>query len=49
MWDEVVEKAIDIEAKAGLQPPFGIRKIDSRYPKRYWPSVKKNKDDAYLE
>ncbi len=43
----MVEKAIDIEAKASLQPPSGTREIDSRCPKGYRPSVKKDKDDAY--
>ncbi len=49
MWDEVVEKAVDIEAKANLQPPFGTKKIDSRYLKGYRPSVKKDKNNAYWE
>ena len=48
-WDKVVEKAIDIKAKASLQPHFGTREIDSRYAKRYRPSVNKDKDDAYWE
>ena len=45
----MLEKAVDAEAKASLQPPSGTRKIDSRCPKRYKPSVKKDKDDAYRE
>ena len=45
----MVEKAIDAEAKASLQPPSGTRKIDSRCPERYKPLVKKNKDNAYWE
>ncbi len=49
MWDEVVEKAVNVEAKAGLQPPSGTKEIDFRCPKGYRPSVKKDKDDAYWE
>ena len=49
MWDKMVEKAINIEAKAGLQPPFKIKEIDSRYPKGYKPLVKKDKNNAYWE
>ena len=45
----MVEKAGDIEAKANLQPPFYIRKIDSKCPKSYRPSVKKDKKDANWE
>ncbi len=45
----MVEKAINAEAKASLQPPSGTRGINSRYPKRYRPLVKKDKDDAYRE
>ncbi len=42
----MVEKAVDVKAKASLQPPSGTRKIDFRCPKGYKPSVKKDKDDA---
>ncbi len=49
MWDEIVEKTVDIKAKANLQSPSGTKEIDSRYPKRYRLSVKKNKNDAYWE
>ncbi len=49
MWKEVVEKGGDIEAKANLQPPFYIREIDSKCPKGYHPSVKKNKENTYRE
>ena len=52
-WDldawKVVEKAVNAEAKAGLQPHSMIKEIDSRYPKKYRPLVKKDKDDAYQE
>ena len=45
-WEEVMEK---VKAKAGLQPPSRIRKIDSICPKKYKPSIKKDKNDAYWE
>ena len=48
-WDKVVEKTVNAEAKTGLQPPSGTRKIDSRYPKGYKLLVKKNKDNTYQE
>lgn len=32
-WDELVEKAIDAEAKASLQPPSFIREMDQRCPR----------------
>ena len=49
MWEKVVKKAVDVEAKASLQPSFETREIDSRCPKRYKPLVYKDKDDAYWE
>ncbi len=42
-----MEKAVDAEAKANLQPPFYVRDIDARYPKRPRPSAKKDKEDIY--
>ena len=48
-WEEVVEKAVNIEGKASLNPHSMIREIDSRCPKEHRPSVKKDKDDAYWE
>ncbi len=48
-WDEVVEKAGDIEAKANLQPPFYVRDIDVRCPKGHHLSAKKDKEDTYQE
>ncbi len=48
-WEEVVEKAGDVEAKANLQPPFYIRDIDARCPKGHRPSAKKDKEDTYRE
>ncbi len=44
-----MEKAGDVEAKANLQPPFYIRDINTRCPKGYRPSAKKNKEDTYWE
>ncbi len=43
VWDKVIEKAIDIEAKASLQPLSRTRKIDSKCLKSYKLSVKKDK------
>ncbi len=43
----MVEKAVDVEAKANLQPFFGTREIDFRRLKGYRLLVKKDKDDAY--
>ncbi len=45
----MVEKVGNIKVKTNLQPPSGTREIDSRCPKRYKPSVKKDKVDAYWE
>ena len=44
-----MKKVGDVKAKANLQPPFYIREIDSKYPKNYRPSVKKDKEDANWE
>ncbi len=38
-----MEKAIDIELKASLQPLLDIRKVDSQYSKCYR-LIKKDKD-----
>lgn len=32
-WDELVEKTIDAEAKASLQPPSMLRELDHRCPR----------------
>ncbi len=48
-WEEVVEKAGDIEAKANLQSPFYVRDIDARCPKGHRLSAKKDKEDIYRE
>ncbi len=45
----MVEKAVNVEAKASLQPPFWIKEIDSRWPKGYRSSVKKDKDNNNWE
>ncbi len=47
MWEEVVEKAGDVEAKTNQQPPFYVREIDSKCPKTHRLLVKKNKEDTY--
>ena len=47
MCDKVVEKIVNAKAKASLQLPSRIREINFRYPKRYKPLVKKDKDNAY--
>lgn len=39
----MLEKVVDIEAKASLQPPSEIREIDSRYSKGY--KLAKNDQD----
>ncbi len=44
-----MEKADDSEAKASLQPPFYVRKIDFRCPKSHCLSAKKDKEDTYWE
>ena len=44
-----MEKTGDAETKANLQPPFYVREIDSKCPKSYCPSVKKDKEDANQE
>ncbi len=48
MWEEIVEKTVDIEAKASLQPLSRKREIDFKCPKSYR-SIKKDKDEANLE
>ncbi len=48
-WEEVIEKAGDVEVKENLQLPFYIREIDSRCPKSYYLLAKKDKDDIYWE
>lgn len=32
-WDELVEKAIDVKAKASLQPSSMLRELDHRCPR----------------
>ena len=43
----MIEKVINAEVKAGIQPSFRTKKINFRYSKRYRPLIKKNKDNAY--
>lgn len=45
----MVEKAIDIKAKANLQSPSESREINSRYWKGYRPSAKKDKEEVIRE
>ncbi len=49
MWDKMVEKTVDVEAKAIFQPSFEIKEIDSRFPIGYRPLVKKDKNDTNRE
>ncbi len=49
MWEEVVEKTGDVEAKANLQSPFYIREIDFRCLKGHRLLAKKDKEDTYWE
>lgn len=42
---QIIEKAVNVEAKAAIQPPSKTKKIDSRYPKSYRLSAKKDKDE----
>ena len=46
-WNEVVEKAINVEAKTSFQLLSKAREINSRYSKGYKPLVKKEKNDTY--
>ncbi len=47
MWNKVIEKTVDVEVKTNLQPPSETREINSKCPKGYRLSVKKDKDNAY--
>ncbi len=49
MWDKMVKKAVNVEAKASLQLHSGTREIDSKCPRSYKPSVKKDKDNTNQE
>ena len=44
-----MKKAVNVKAKAGLQPHSMIKELDSKCPKRRRPSVKKDKNDTYWE
>ncbi len=45
----MVEKSVNIKAKAKLQSPSKAKEIDSRYPRGYRLLVKKDKDNANWE
>ncbi len=49
VWEEVVEKAGDVETKTNLQPLFYVRDINARCPKSHHPSGEKDKEDTYQE
>ena len=49
MWNEVVKKVGDVEAKVYLQPLFYVGEIHCKCPKGYQPSVKKKKSDIHQE
>lgn len=49
LWKEVIEKAVNIEIKASLQPSSKTKEIESRYPKSYRLLAKKDKDKATWE
>ena len=48
-WKEVIEKAVNTEAKISLQTHSMIREINSRCPKTHRPLVMKDKNNAYWE
>ncbi len=41
MWEEVVEKAVDVKTKTSLQPLSRTREINFKYPKNYKPLARK--------
>ena len=45
-WEEAIEKAVDAEAKALLQPPSGTREIDAKCLRGYRPAKKEDKDSG---
>ena len=45
----MIEKVIDIKAKASLQPHLMIKEINFKCPKGHRPLVKKDKNNAYWE
>ena len=48
-WDKVVDKTVDVKAKASLQAPSGTRKIDSQCPQGQRPTKKEDKDSRDYE
>ena len=49
LWEEVIEKAVNAEAKASLQPLSKIREINFRYPKGNKLLAKKDKNNTNQE
>ncbi len=49
IWEDVVEKTVNAKAKASLQSLSGTEEINSRYPKSYKPSAKKDKNKITRE
>lgn len=49
MWDKVIEKAVNIKIRTSLQLSSEIRKINSKCPKYYKPSPKKDKNNTNRE
>ena len=45
-WEEAVEKAVNAEAKALLQPSSSTREIDSKCPRGNRPAKKEEKDSG---
>ena len=46
---EVIKKAVNVEVKTNLQPPFKTKEINSKCPKGYKLSAKKEKNKASWE
>ena len=49
LWEKIIEKAVNTEVKASLQPLFETKEINSKYSKGYKLSAKKKKDEASQE
>ena len=49
MWEEVIEKAGDVEAKANLQPLFYVCEIDFRSPQDHRLLSKKDQKNTQQE
>ena len=48
-WDEVVDKTVDVEAKASFQALSGTKEMDSRYSRGQQPTKKDDKDSRDYE